>query len=326
MFTKGTLMFLYTESLVHPGAGEGVGAIDLPIQRERITNWPVIQASGLKGAVRECFENKITNQDELFVVFGPDQDKMDSNNNPGNPADNAGAVSFGDAKVLLFPVRSLKGTFAYLTCPLALTRLRRDLESLSSVCGANLIDQNFQEVQNLETHPIGDDTIVVTSQGTTNLGISTNHQHKVVLEEYAFQVTDNNNSGESLHKLSEWLDSKWTSNAPWMNLNDHLCLVSNDVFKDFLEMSTEVLTRNKIDDATGTVQTGALWNEECLPRETLLYAPLLVCHPFKAGGANLKTDGELLDFLTNQSNVTPDRIWLGGGLTIGRGAMRTHFI
>ena len=39
---------------------------------------------------------------------------------------NAGAVAFSDARILAFPVRSLSGVFAWVTCPAVLDRLSRD--------------------------------------------------------------------------------------------------------------------------------------------------------------------------------------------------------
>jgi len=319
MFTKGKLMFLYAESLVHPGSGEGVGAIDLPIQRERITSWPIIQASGLKGAIREHFEKKVNNNDELFVVFGPDQDKKGA---PGNPADNAGAISFTDAKVLLFPVRSLKGTFAYLTCPLAITRLKRDLETLEDATKCNLIDSDFEKVKGLENDSISDEKIAVPEPDKSCLVIDSRNKKQVILEEYALDVDEK----PELEGLVNWLNARWGNPAPWIDLGSRICLVSNNTFKDFVEMSTEVITRTKINDETGTVQTGALWTEEYLPRETLLYSVVLACKPLKTGVSGLNSDNDVINYITKKADVTPDRIWLGGGLTIGRGALRVRFI
>src|SRR5208337_1926132 len=39
---------------------------------------------------------------------------------------NAGCVQIMEAKILAFPVRSLAGCFAWLTCPAALERFQRD--------------------------------------------------------------------------------------------------------------------------------------------------------------------------------------------------------
>ena len=40
----------------------------------------------------------------------------------------------------------------------------------------------------------------------------------------------------------------------------------------FVTLSTEVIARTKIDNQTGTVVTGALWYEEYLPTDSILYS------------------------------------------------------
>jgi CRISPR-associated protein Cmr4 len=51
MFEKKAAVFLYAVSPVHMGAGQAIGVIDNPIQRERHTNHPCFAGSGIKGAV-----------------------------------------------------------------------------------------------------------------------------------------------------------------------------------------------------------------------------------------------------------------------------------
>ena len=55
MFEKNAALFLYAVSPVHMGAGQAVGVIDNPIQRERHTGHPCFAGSGIKGAVRHGF-------------------------------------------------------------------------------------------------------------------------------------------------------------------------------------------------------------------------------------------------------------------------------
>jgi len=337
MFTKGKLMFLYSESLVHAGAGAGVGAVDLPIQRERVSNWPVIHASGVKGAMREHFEIRDCRNDDLFIVFGPDSNKKDSSNHSGNPADNSGAISFSDARILLFTVRSLKGTFAYITCPLALTRLKRDLETLKML-GNDLITDDITQAA---TMSITGNQILLPSDAAakdldSDLAITPRNQKKpqqpqssskVVLEELGFEAKPDVKVGN----LASWLGDCWKSSnckalpAPWLNLKRRLAVVSDDVFKDFVEFSTEVITRNKIDDNTGTVMEGALWTEECLPREALLYSLMLACKPRKKDN-KIKSDKDVIEYVASQQGKTPERIWVGGDVTVGRGIVRTAFV
>ena len=52
MFKNAKVMFIYTETSLHCGSGTSLGVIDLPIQREKYTDYPVCQASGIKGVVQ----------------------------------------------------------------------------------------------------------------------------------------------------------------------------------------------------------------------------------------------------------------------------------
>src|SRR3972149_194764 len=124
MFKKARVMFIYTETSLHCGSGTSLGVIDLPIQREKYTDYPVCQASGVKGVVREWFENKHgKDNDKIIKTFGPDFSNRGSDSEAF-----AGAATFTDARLLLFPVRSLNGVFAYTTSRFALSRLKRDLK------------------------------------------------------------------------------------------------------------------------------------------------------------------------------------------------------
>ena len=118
MFEAQQLVFYTCVSPVHMGAGQAVGAIDNPIQREVHTSHPLIAGSGLKGAVRHHFTRtwKDAKDNALIArLFGPERDA----------SEHAGAIAFTDAALVAFPVRSLKNTFVYATCPTALARLKR---------------------------------------------------------------------------------------------------------------------------------------------------------------------------------------------------------
>src|ERR1700681_1897788 len=119
-------LYLYTESPLHAGGGSGLSSIDLPIQRERTTQYPMIQGSGIKGKLRAALEG---NRDDLSQ---PEKDIVDTVFGPshinGAGSDHAGALITGDAHILLFPVRSLNGVFAYTTSYDVLSRLKRSLE------------------------------------------------------------------------------------------------------------------------------------------------------------------------------------------------------
>ena len=121
MYEAKAAMFLYCVSPVHMGAGTALGAIDNPIQRERHTEHPMMAGSGIKGALRDMFEGPLTEEERKDPkslpnrIFGPATDA----------SDHAGAIAFSDAQIVLFPVRCLRRSFVYATCPTALARLHR---------------------------------------------------------------------------------------------------------------------------------------------------------------------------------------------------------
>src|ERR1051326_4223823 len=99
------LLFIHALSPLHAGTGQGVGVIDLPIARETATGLPYLPGSSIKGTLRDSGE---INEDERQVIFGPPTEYA---------GDNAGSAQFADARLLLLPVRSLAGTFAWVTSP-----------------------------------------------------------------------------------------------------------------------------------------------------------------------------------------------------------------
>jgi len=113
------MYFLHAATPLHAGVGEGVGAINLPTARERVTKYPFMPGSSVKGVLRECAELKLGGDkaDAVVVAFGPPSQ---------NAADSRGGLVFTDASLLCLPVRSLLGTFAWVTCPFALRRFARD--------------------------------------------------------------------------------------------------------------------------------------------------------------------------------------------------------
>ena len=56
---------------IHAGAGQDVGIVDLPIQRERATNFPLVRAPSLKGALRQAAQESDLSGDQIAALFGP---------------------------------------------------------------------------------------------------------------------------------------------------------------------------------------------------------------------------------------------------------------
>ena len=47
------ILYVFTRTPLHVGAGASVGAIDQPVQRERHTGFPIIPGSSIKGVLRD---------------------------------------------------------------------------------------------------------------------------------------------------------------------------------------------------------------------------------------------------------------------------------
>ncbi len=65
------IYWLQTITPLHVGAGSGVGFIDMPIMREKVTNWPLVPGSALKGVMRDYFEGvgKVYNSYQFNLMF-----------------------------------------------------------------------------------------------------------------------------------------------------------------------------------------------------------------------------------------------------------------
>jgi CRISPR-associated protein Cmr4 len=293
MFEATRMLFIYVETPLHAGTGRGLGAVDLPIQRERTTGYPIVQASSIKGRLRAEAEAKSkTGQgitpEEVKIIFGP--------GTGDNASDHAGALSAGDARILLFPVRSLAGVFTWVTSVDALARFQREATMVKS-----------SPDWALPTEPNKDEALV---NGTTlKAGES------VVLEEFSFTPKPN----DVVKTIGEWLAEKALPDGKeyeyWRQvLPQKLCILPEDAFRDFVLYGTEVQTHVRLDPDTKTVKQGALWTSESLPVDTLLYAPLMATKS-RANGVNLSAD----QILQKVTDLNLSRTQLGGDETTGQG-------
>ncbi|MDR1376458.1 MAG: type III-B CRISPR module RAMP protein Cmr4, partial [Synergistaceae bacterium] len=101
--------WLHAISPLHVGAGRGVGYIDLPIVREKVTNWPYVPGSAVKGVIADHWDATQANRKDdktIAAAFGVIGE---------NASDNAGSLVFSDASIACLPVRSFYGTFAWIT-------------------------------------------------------------------------------------------------------------------------------------------------------------------------------------------------------------------
>ncbi len=109
---KHAIIGLLAETFIHPGAEQTGGIVDLPVAREKATNYPFIAGSSLKGALLDAVKQRRMEEKEHERIFGKQ--------------DHAGNLLVSDARLLLLPVRSLSSSWRWATCPHLLERLSRD--------------------------------------------------------------------------------------------------------------------------------------------------------------------------------------------------------
>lgn len=292
---KTALMFIYTESSLHAGTGSSVSVVDLPIQRERATQYPIVQGSGVKGALRSQW---LGTDEGAAVVFGPDTK---------GAAEHAGAVSVGEARIVLFPVRSLAGVFAYVTCPHVLSRLSRDLAGAGQAALPDL--PKPQPLNALVTQ-------------STDLDAGNKH---TVLEEFDFAIQPNAAVSQIAKWLSENAFPKGDEYAYWRKkVQDSLIVLRDDDFREFVVSSTEIVTRVRLETVTKTVADGALWTQEALPADALLYSSIIVRAARKQRQESedrfvpAASAEEVHKALIDPENIA-QRIQIGGDETTGSG-------
>jgi CRISPR-associated protein Cmr4 len=299
--------WLHVTSPLHVGAGRGVGYIDLPIVREKVTNWPYVPGSAVKGVIADQWnaaEERRNSDPHLAAAFGTAGDNAQ-----------AGSLVFSDASIVCLPVRSFYGTFAWITSPMVLNRLR--CAGKPDVPFAFL---NAAEVLVLDGNRISADQDGNTIPAGQNAGV-----YKVYLED--IDLTVRNVEEDVRQTLGAWGEllarSVFPGNADRQTIfKQRFALVSDDMFTFFCEAGTEVVARIRINDAQKVVEDGALWYEESLPTETIL-AGVVWCD--RVFGDGKLRDGELSPKNLMESFCRPCDLQIGGKASIGRGQVHCVF-
>ncbi|HXF54792.1 MAG TPA: type III-B CRISPR module RAMP protein Cmr4 [Hyphomicrobiaceae bacterium] len=263
-------------SPVHAGTGQAADVIDLPIARMKATGIPFVPGSSLKGVLRDA--RRRNDAEKTEAVFGPSDD----------PAAHAGALVVADARLLALPVRSFRGTFAWVTSPLLLALAKRDLA---------------ETAQELRVPSNGGGAQV--TEGSCLI-----HEGRLYLEDIDLQVA----ISKEVTAWAQWL-------APFASPSEDIftkrfAVVDDDTMAFLWETATQVDARVRLNEETRTVARGAFWLEESLPPETLLISLLAADRSRRRGVA--MTPEQVLDFVLPGEEVHQ----LGGKATTGRGRCR----
>lgn len=285
------LTLIYALSPLHAGIGQGAGVIDLPIAREKATGIPFLPGSSLKGALKALCPDE-----NMRKIFGADPLDVSSGNDYASPA------QFSDQRLLLLPVRSLAGTFAWVTSPFVLRRFVRDLRDISITLPSNI------------PQPQAYDHCYIAGK-TSKITISQGGNKRVVLEDLDL-IPQN----EDITSWATWIGSKLFDEETWQTLlTERLCIIHDDVFNFLIDTALEITTRIKLKEDTKTVDTvtGGLWYEEALPAETILYG---LAQAIPVNSINVGSQ-EVFKELKKLINTA---VQLGGKATVGRGLCRVQ--
>jgi len=295
MFEQQAAVFLYAVSPVHMGAGQAIGVIDNPIQRERHTGHPCFAGSGIKGAVRHSFKSLGGDENHITRLFGPES---------GSAELHAGAVSFGDAQIVALPVRSLKGGFVYATCPQAIARAQRLLAHLG-------LTRQWPAL------PAVKQGTCLTSHAAQLGGKDADRLH---LEAFEYQAADK--ACAALQTIAQDLaHNALPAGEGYSFFRDKmaadLVVLSDSDFDYFSQHAMLIEPHVRIEDETGTASDGGLFYTENLPPESLLIAPLLASQT-RSGKLE-----ELIDAITDMAHIKAvlqsKLLQVGGDATTGRG-------
>lgn len=266
---------LHALSSLHAGTGRTADIIDLPTARMMATGIPFLPGSSIKGVLRDA-RRKVDNE-KTEAAFGPEKDAHA----------HAGALVVGDARLLALPVRSFRGTFAWVTSPLLLTLAKRDLED--SALAIPSIDSGGARLAR---------------------GSACMHKGKLYLEDVDLTATESAEAtawAQLLAPLASPSDDVFTK---------RFAIVDDGTMTFLWETATQVDARIRLDEQTRTVAPGALWLEESLPPETLLIG-LLAADRSRRPGCVMPPEA-VLDFALSAEAV----LQFGGKASTGRGRCR----
>lgn len=287
------LLYLYAESPVHAGAADSLDVLDLPVQREASTGYPVIWGQSLKGALRQAAREAPGWNGLVTQVFG-----SEPGDRAGDGGTTPGLLAVGDAQLVAMPVPTLRRTFAWVTSEIALGRVARKYKAL------------------------GQDALPVPeiAQGR---GAAPDEEWTSTPDEVLgpFVVPLGDAPDQGLGDWAELLagDAVGTGEpfGPFARkLRTDLLLAGSDIFPALTSECTEQAVRVQL-GKTKTVENGPFYSEY-LPAETILAASLTLRRPTgrdsdpqdhqkHAGALRALLDGKLLQ--------------AGGDETLGKGLM-----
>lgn len=264
-------LLLKTITPLHAGSGKDSFVVDMPIQREESTGIPKIQASTLKGVLRYKIDIDTEN------LFGTE--------------DKGGRLGFTDARLLFFPIKSLKNIYAYITCPYIINRMIEE----RVMYGDSKEDDIYNEIKD-KYIPSGKCIV------HNDCIVASENDEGVYIGDYFIK------------KAKDTLKTNISEGSELKKIKERLVVLSDEDFMYLLSTNTEIITRNKIDPDTGTAENKGLFTEEYLPSNTYLYSWIFL------QGSDEESKVKFSKFYEELSNIK--YFQLGGNTSLGKGNIK----
>jgi CRISPR-associated protein Cmr4 len=233
---------LHALTNLHPGSeGTNTGIVDNLVQRDAVTGIPIIHASGMKGSLRELFEEVILknatsniSQSDINFIFGPNSKSKEFTQ---------GNYKFFQADLLSIPVRSNQRPYFNATSPEILRTFLREMEKF--------MNPNYKSWQKLLQPLI--DTLPALGR-----------------PKYFGETHSNLSIDDASYEPEGPIKSIEISNDHRILLGENVVIFHHDDFKHICS-KLPVIARNKLLDG----ESKNLWYEEFVPRESRFWFQIL---------------------------------------------------
>lgn len=286
------MYIIETLTNMHVGSGEThFGVVDNLIQRHPVTRIPIIHASGIKGSLREYFENLSGfNKNSISILFGGGIDVSKSDTGGGLDFE-PGHLIFFEAQLLTLPLRASENV--YYDCT-SVPVLLDYLEQLNNFLNAGEKTKGLRIwLNNLNFN----DKDFIYFHGSNNLEI----------EDYT--------NGKKINSVDQSIQ-KTLNNLCRIKINK-LAIFNKDIFTHICTDSIPVIARNQIKD-DGT--SGNLFYEEILPRKTIFYFLIGFDSYLNNNGSSAKSEFEKV--LNDETKI----FQFGANYSIGYGFSKIYKI
>ena len=233
---KNKAYIIKTKTNLHVGSdGTNFGIVDKEVQRDSITNLPVINGSSLKGAIRDHFKDLLSSNNDLEIgsemvkpfvfktIFGDEQKNLDEEDaKTYNTLPKQGLVKFVDAKLLFLPLRSNKKPYFHVIS-------QSNLQECKTLLNSFGIKVSFGNIQNRRK------------------SVAVSYDKDVVVEDVECDSIE--------------LDIKELKKIFGIQ---NLAIFTDEDFNEAIS-NLPVIARNSLQGS------GNLWYEEVVPRESIFY-------------------------------------------------------